>query len=84
MEQLILEVFRLEIGSKFETSTGSDVRSAMPTAEDAVGGSESDDEQKYHCLIVEQVKTTDRDGNFKSVYPSKVDLVDVPITVRRE
>lgn len=55
----------------------------------AIGSSQTDDEDGVasngNHLIVEQVRVTDiNSGNLRVVYPSRVDLVDIPIHVDRD
>lgn len=55
----------------------------------AIGSSQTDDEDGVasngNHLIVEQVRVTDiNSGNLRVVYPSRVDLVDIPIHVERD
>ncbi|KAL7292807.1 hypothetical protein TKK_0013633 [Trichogramma kaykai] len=47
---------------------------------------QNDDQDKYHELLVEQVKIVDLEGNMKSVYPSRTDVQyeDKNIIVSRE
>ena len=56
----------------------------------AIGSSQahSDEEEASSAgnhLVVEQVRVTDiNSGNLKVVYPSRADLVDIPIHVERD
>lgn len=49
-------------------------------------GSSLDDEENSpkNCLVVEQVRVVSLDGHLKTVYPSRIDLVDVPCHVERD
>lgn len=75
-----MEVYRLDIGAQLgQPATGQSL------AASAVTDSDSDEEEGgERCLVVEQVRVTDMDANLKTVYPSKIDLIDVPVHVRRE
>lgn len=75
LEQLILEVYRLNIGSPLDTAAGAD---ADDSSDDDDGRSEE------RCLVVEQVRVTDTDAHLKVVYPSRADLVDIGVVVKRD
>ena len=49
-------------------------------------GCVQNNDNKFHELIVEQVKIVDLEGNMKSVYPSRTDAVyeDKDVIVIRE
>lgn len=51
----------------------------------AVGGADDGDPTftNDQCLVVEQVKVTDEDGNLRVVYPSRVDLMSDAFRVVR-
>lgn len=73
METLIKELLALAVGSPLATSSRG-----------ARADSDSDDEDVGNHLVVEQVRVVDMGGHLKTVYPSRIDLVDVPCHVQRD
>lgn len=51
-----------------------------------LGCVQKSDDEEFHELVVEQVKIVDIEGNMKSVYPSRTDLIieEKDIAVVRE
>ena len=42
------------------------------------------DSKTGNHLVVEQVRVVDTSGHLKTVYPSRIDLTDVPCVVERD
>lgn len=47
-------------------------------------GEDGEGARNGNHLVVEQVRVVDMNAQLKTVYPSRVDLVDVPCHVERE
>ena len=50
---------------------------------DSADGGDGEGRTGNH-LVVEQVRVVDTSGHLKTVYPSRIDLTDVPCVVERD
>lgn len=73
METLVKELLLMAIGSSLDTAP------ATPDSSD-----EEEEARAGNHLVLEQVRVVDTTGHLKTVYPSRIDLADVPCHVQRE